>query len=144
MNVQISLIEIPILISSFSPSSLLKPRTFQAKGVAEGLNLRDLSVSRKNHPATNRRLLSRLIIGSGQNINASLCRLLPVRSANDTAPSSSEPLRVCVRRGRFTTPYAFLLRCFRDFMCGPSLWELGKGRPTPYSAVFAFGGEFPH
>ncbi|GBL87468.1 hypothetical protein AVEN_118398-1 [Araneus ventricosus] len=69
------MIEIPILISSFSPSSLLKPLTFQANRVAEGLNLSDLSVSRTNHPTTNRRFPSRLIIGSGQNITAFLCLL---------------------------------------------------------------------
>ncbi|GBM16333.1 hypothetical protein AVEN_209016-1 [Araneus ventricosus] len=57
---------------SFSPSSLFKPITFQAKGVAEGLNLSDLPLSRTNHPTTNRHLPSRLIIGSGQNITAPL------------------------------------------------------------------------
>ncbi|GBM36022.1 hypothetical protein AVEN_274430-1 [Araneus ventricosus] len=74
IKVQISFIEIPILIISFSPSSLLKTLTLQGKGVADGLRLSDLSVSRTNHPTTNRCLPSRLIIGSGQSITASLCR----------------------------------------------------------------------
>ncbi|GBN27922.1 hypothetical protein AVEN_2726-1, partial [Araneus ventricosus] len=64
------------LSSLFSFSSLrlpfLNPYLPDLRGVAEEFNLSDLSVCRTNHPTTNLRLPSRLIIGRGQNANAPL------------------------------------------------------------------------
>ncbi|GBL72148.1 hypothetical protein AVEN_115146-1 [Araneus ventricosus] len=50
----------------------LNPLPSDLRGVAEELNFSDLSVCLTNHPTTNMRLPSRLIIGSGQNITAPL------------------------------------------------------------------------
>ncbi|GBO29623.1 hypothetical protein AVEN_154375-1 [Araneus ventricosus] len=110
-------------------------RSSQAKGEAEGLNLSDLSMSRTNPPTTKRRLPSGLIIGSGQNVTAPVCRLALCGLTNDTAPSSTEPLWVCVRWGRFTTSYASLFRCLRDFLCGP--FRGNQRRETSQKIVMA-------
>ncbi|GBM33337.1 ATP-binding cassette sub-family A member 3 [Araneus ventricosus] len=61
-------------------SPMFLKQKFDLRGVVEELNLSDLSVCRTNHPTTNQRPPSRLIIGSGQNACAPLCWLLHVRS----------------------------------------------------------------
>ncbi|GBO30507.1 hypothetical protein AVEN_45767-1 [Araneus ventricosus] len=84
-----------------SPSSLLKPYLPALRGVAEEFNLNDLCGCRTNHPTTNMRFPSRLIIGKGQNVTVSLCRLQLVRSTNHIG--LSEPLLVLRNTGCFKT-----------------------------------------
>ncbi|GBN57731.1 hypothetical protein AVEN_58153-1 [Araneus ventricosus] len=71
------------------------------------------------------RFPSRLIIGRGQNVTASLVGFNLCGLQQPIPPVLQSPSGFCVSRGRFTTSfmtsYALLFRCLGDFLCGLSL-----------------------